>query len=146
MAPEVLQVLLKRVPRSQPARVQGYFRHRIRGHIFPGAQPAGPEDEVSGLVLHDLSAQELDVFDAFEGDEYYKVNVRPQLSDATSVDAFMYVWHERRLLYGEWDFEEWRRKHLTDYTLMCGEFIEEIGGVGSAVQRSATTPAEPQAF
>lgn len=74
MAPEVLQVLIKRVPRSQPggqpmevwmqvlylaapysleegtARVQGYFRHRIKGHIFPGVQPAGPQDEVSGLV------------------------------------------------------------------------------------------------
>ncbi len=32
---------------------------------------------------------------AFEGDEYYKVNVRPQLEDASSVDAIMYVWHER---------------------------------------------------
>ena len=74
MAPEVLQVLIKRVPRSQPggqpmqacmqatclaglysleegtARVQGYFRHRIKGHIFPGVQPAKPQDEVNGLV------------------------------------------------------------------------------------------------
>ena len=74
MAPEVLQVLIKRVPRSQPggqpmeastqifylaapysleegaARVQGYFRHRIKGHIFPGVQPAGAQDEVNGLV------------------------------------------------------------------------------------------------
>jgi len=32
------------------ARVQGYFRHRIRGHIFPGVQQAGPGDEVCGLV------------------------------------------------------------------------------------------------
>ena len=32
---------------------------------------------------------------AFEGDEYYKVTVTPQLSDATTVDALMYVWHER---------------------------------------------------
>ena len=52
----------------------------------------------------------------------------------------------RRLLYGEWDFEEWRTMHLEDYTLMCGEFIEEIGGVGSAVQRSADAPTEPEAF
>ena len=30
--------------------MQGYFRHRIKGHIFPGVQPAEPHDEITGLV------------------------------------------------------------------------------------------------
>ena len=76
-------------------------------------------------VLHDLNAQELDVFDgaatpssgwtalpasahlphcrvshsvtaaAFEGDEYYKVDVQARLENETSVPATMYVWHDR---------------------------------------------------
>ena len=37
-------------------------------------------------------------------------------------------------------------KHLEDYTVMCGEFAEEIGGAGSAVQRSVDAPTEPEAF
>ena len=52
----------------------------------------------------------------------------------------------RGLLYGEWDYEEWRMKHLENYTVMCGEFAEEIGGAGSAVQRSMDAPTEPEAF
>jgi len=32
---------------------------------------------------------------AFEGDEYYKVDVQAQLEDETSVPATMYVWHDR---------------------------------------------------
>ena len=30
------------------------------------------------------------------------------------------------MLYGEWDYQEWRQKHLPDYLKMCGLFKEEV--------------------
>ena len=32
----------------------------------------------------------------------------------------------RHLLYGEWDYLEWRQQHLPDYLKMCGLFKEEV--------------------
>ena len=60
--------------------------------------------------------------------------------------AWCYLTLCRGLLYGEWNNEEWRTKHLEDYIVMCGEFAEEIGGASSAVQRSVDAPTEPEAF
>ena len=30
------------------------------------------------------------------------------------------------MLYGEWDYAEWRQKHLPDYLQMCGLFKDEV--------------------
>ena len=30
------------------------------------------------------------------------------------------------MLYGEWDYQEWRQKHLPDYLKMCGLFKDEV--------------------
>lgn len=32
----------------------------------------------------------------------------------------------RHLLYGEWDYMDWRQKHLSDYLKMCGLFKDEV--------------------
>ena len=32
----------------------------------------------------------------------------------------------RHLLYGEWDYMDWREKHLSDYLKMCGLFKDEV--------------------
>ena len=40
----------------------------------------------------------------------------------------------RHMLYGEWDYQEWRQKHLPDYLKMCGLFkgeVEEALGVNN---------------
>jgi hypothetical protein len=52
----------------------------------------------------------------------------------------------RHLLYGEWDYAQWRIQYLKDYTMMCSDFIEEVGGVSSAVDRAAAIPGEPERF
>lgn len=44
--PEVLQALINRVPRSQPATVSGYRRYALRGQVFPATVPASPDSQV----------------------------------------------------------------------------------------------------
>lgn len=76
MADEVLQVLLKRVPLSRPATLQGYTRRAVKGQVFPAIVPAaagsgggeggsGAEGEaaVRGKVLVGLSPRELEILD-----------------------------------------------------------------------------------
>lgn len=49
MAPEVLKVLIKRVPPMRPATLRGYMRCRIKGEVFPAIVPDAAS-EVRGQV------------------------------------------------------------------------------------------------
>ena len=49
MFPAVLQALIKRVPRSQPATIRGFRRHRIQEMVFPGTVAAEAES-VRGVL------------------------------------------------------------------------------------------------
>ena len=66
MAGEVLHGLLGRVPAMRGGAVlPGYVRHRLRGEVFPAIVPA-PGSSVAGLILDDLTVDELRWFDWFE--------------------------------------------------------------------------------
>jgi gamma-glutamylcyclotransferase (GGCT)/AIG2-like uncharacterized protein YtfP len=57
MAPEVLNLLIKRVPESRAATLKGYARYRVKGQVFPAIIPSMPESKVAGRVsvLHTYS-------------------------------------------------------------------------------------------
>lgn len=59
---QVLQALINRVPRHEPASIQGFSRHRIRGQVFPGTvRSQESASSVQGLVLFELQPRELEV-------------------------------------------------------------------------------------
>ena len=72
------------------------------------------------------------ILDEFEGDEYYKFPVQPQILDGpasgTTAEASVYIWQDslRPLLYGKWDPEVFRETHLESYVEMCEKFAEEL--------------------
>ena len=77
----------------------------------------------------------MEIFDEFEGEEYYKFPVQPQLLDTlppdttpTTVPASVYIWQDslKHLLYGEWDPDHFRDTHLDAYVDMCHRFAEEV--------------------
>jgi len=63
MADEVLKLLIKRVPRSAPASITGFSRHRVKNQVFPAIIPAAASSRVQGKVLLDLTEKELHVLD-----------------------------------------------------------------------------------
>ncbi|CAD6248119.1 unnamed protein product [Miscanthus lutarioriparius] len=129
MAEEVVRVLLGRAPPSSPALLPDHRRFSIRGRVYPAILP-GRGHAVSGKVLKELTDRELHVFDMFEDEEYVKTTVEVSLIDAPEKSlAYAYIWGNERDpdLYGEWDFEEWRKVHLEDYLEMTQEFMQELG-------------------
>jgi len=88
MAPEVLEVLIGRVPDMiQPAFIEHYDRWKVRDHVFPGLTPCSSlvawtsgksahSKIVRGTLLNGLTSSEQDVFDWFEGDEYSLEDIR----------------------------------------------------------------------
>jgi gamma-glutamylcyclotransferase (GGCT)/AIG2-like uncharacterized protein YtfP len=76
MADEVLRLLLRRVPLSRAAAVQGLKRCRVRGQVFPAVVSAPPEASVRGRVLLGLSPREVEILDVYEAEEYRRERVR----------------------------------------------------------------------
>ncbi|WIA33423.1 hypothetical protein OEZ86_006556 [Tetradesmus obliquus] len=114
MAPEVLKLLIKRVPESRAATLKGYARYRVKGQVFPAIIPSTSESKVKGMVLMELSRSELHILDVYESEEYYRATVEPELEDGSTSPADVYVWKDehKHLLDGEWIYEEWRQLHL----------------------------------
>lgn len=141
MYPQVLESIINRVPRHSKAVVQGYRRYAIQGQVFPGVIPSSQDSSVQGLVLFELTPSEMDIFDEFEGDEYVKVSVAPQLvtindpavdnNTMTIEDASMYVWTDslKHLLRGDWNPDSFAEIHLERYVAMCTRFAEEYHDV-----------------
>lgn len=129
MYPEVLKALIERVPRMEPAVIQGYQRYRIRDQVFPGTiRSSAPGAQLQGLVLFDLQPAELEVLDEFEGEEYFKEEVQAQLEGGATCTTIVYLWQDRLrpVLYGEWDPHEFREQRLGAYEVMCRQFAADI--------------------
>lgn len=138
MAEEVVQVLLRRQPERRPATLHGYRRHRIQKRVYPAIIPATPADSVQGWVLLGLDQREMHILDEYEDVDYYRTTEHPVFEDGSSVAACVYVWVEqlRHLLYGDWDYQEFRNgPQFQPYVQMSREFLEEY-------EREGAVPAE----
>ncbi|MDB5797485.1 MAG: gamma-glutamylcyclotransferase [Paucimonas sp.] len=74
MFPEVWRLVVQGSYRSQPASVPGFSRHALHGRDYPG-MVARPGASVAGILYFDLSPADLARLDAFEGEEYRRIEV-----------------------------------------------------------------------
>ena len=68
------------------------------------------------------------MFDEFEGDEYYKEGVEARLEGGAACPTTVYIWQDslRSYLYGEWDPQEFRERELERYVEMCAGFAADV--------------------
>ncbi|KAJ8616897.1 hypothetical protein MRB53_013083 [Persea americana] len=128
LADEVVHVLLKRVPDSSPAILNNFHRFSIKGRVYPAILPV-ENKKVTGRVLLGITDPELGVLDTFEDVEYERTAVEVSLVDNfQKLTAYAYVWENKNdaNLYGDWDFEEWKRLHMNDFVKMTGGFMDEL--------------------
>ncbi|CAN1324158.1 AIG2-like protein D [Linum perenne] len=128
MADEVVRVLLNRVPHSSAALLNSYHRFSIKGRVYPAILPVDNK-KVKGRVLFGITDPELLVLDIFEDVEYQRRTVEVSLcEEEKKLQVYTYVWGNKDDpdLYGEWDFEEWKKAHMSDFVKMTAEFMEEV--------------------
>ncbi|PUZ59229.1 hypothetical protein GQ55_4G023600 [Panicum hallii var. hallii] len=128
MADEVVRAILKRVPPAAPALLPNYHRFNIKGRIYPAILPVESK-KVEGMVIMGVTDEELQVLDAFEDVEYTRTRVEISLADSSEkMLADTYVWSdaEDSNLYGEWDFEEWKKLHMKDFLAMTNGFMHGL--------------------
>uniref|UniRef100_A0A9I9E8S5 Putative gamma-glutamylcyclotransferase n=1 Tax=Cucumis melo TaxID=3656 RepID=A0A9I9E8S5_CUCME len=128
MADEVLRILLKRTPQSSDALLNGYQRLSIKRRVYPAIIPVDSK-KVSGKILSGIKDFEMDILDAFEAVEYKRITVEVSLMDGLEkLLAYAYVWGNEKdpNLYGDWDFEEWKRDYLEAYIKRVNKFMKEF--------------------
>ncbi|MFD6160762.1 gamma-glutamylcyclotransferase family protein [Nocardia sp. NPDC060256] len=105
--PEVLEVLIGRVPQRTTATAPGWRVAALPGRVYPGLVPE-PNALAHGVLLAGLTAAEWAILDAFEDDEY---DLRPiHLADSAD-PAWTYVWTAPVAQ------EDWHRGHFATHHL-----------------------------
>ncbi|KAJ7966021.1 AIG2-like protein [Quillaja saponaria] len=128
LADDVVRVLLKRVPSSSLAILHDFHRFSIKGRVYPAILPV-EKRKVTGRVLQGITDLELDVLDTFEDVEYERSDVEVFLMDSSErLWVRAYIWSNKNdpNLYGDWNFEEWKREHMNDFIKMTTGFMEEL--------------------
>ncbi|KAF4449787.1 hypothetical protein F53441_6982 [Fusarium austroafricanum] len=107
-----------------PAILDGYCRHRVQFADYP-AVIAEKGHTVLGIYTTGLTDANMDKLDMFEGSEYFKkkVNIKVLNQDGstpakeTIKETFVYVFNEpNHLEKREWDFEEFRKSKMKNWT------------------------------
>lgn len=103
---------------SEPASLADHRRHPVRGQDYPGLL-AAPGGLVPGRLYRDLDASAWARLDAFEGEEYDRVEVTVTLADGSPLPAHVYLFRAefaQRLLPGEWDADAFEREGRARFT------------------------------
>jgi hypothetical protein len=134
MAPEVFftvcyghnnpHQVIKDLHTFTPAILEGYCRHRVRHADYPGVV-AEKGHSVRGVYATGLTDANMSKLDTFEGSEYDKEKVKVKLlnRDGTVSDegeikeTTVYVFNSPKYLEKrEWDFEEFRKTKMRNWT------------------------------
>ena len=97
---------------SEPASLAGHARHPVRGQDYPGLR-AAPGGLVPGRLYLDVTPEAWARLDAFEGEEYERVEVAVTLADGRTQAAQVYRFRPGfadRLLPGDWDVQAFVRE------------------------------------
>ncbi|WP_344949675.1 gamma-glutamylcyclotransferase family protein [Actinomadura miaoliensis] len=111
--PEILRVLLGRVPDMRPATATGWSVRALPGVVYPGLV-ADPDGVAQGLVMTGLTEAERRLLDAYEDDDYDPVLIT--LDDGQR--AWTYVWKASTEPY-DWDVERFAREELPAFVDRC---------------------------
>ena len=130
MCNEVLQALLKRVPRKTVASVSGFTRYAIKDDTYPAmVRDAASAGSTEGFLLSGLTAEEITILDKFEDTEYERamVDVNTGNEGGNNTTALAYVWPfgSERLSPDLWDPEAFRTAHLTEFVAMCEQWVAD---------------------
>ena len=116
---EILECLLGYLPERSTAKVNGFQRLAVRDDVFPAVRPSS-EFSVEGLLLTDLSGQDVRRLDEFEGEFYSRADAIAETNLGASA-CQLYVLKEAYyhwLDVVDWSNEEFRRNVLDDYLMM----------------------------
>lgn len=104
---EIEKYLNSNIPPNEFAKVKG-TKHHV--------------NKVQGLVLKNLTEQQMQILDHFESEEYEKQKLPIVVGydkNWNVEEAFVYVYQNSGNLYDFWDFDNFCSKEINSYLEMC---------------------------
>lgn len=102
--------------RSMPAAIMGYQRRAVMGEHYPALIPsAEAADAVVGRLYCDVSAEDLNRLDVFEGEQYQRSSCSVKVATDGELTCEVYIWraHYNSLLSPEpWDLQAFEERGL----------------------------------
>lgn len=125
--PEILRILLGRMPAARSASLAGWRAAALAGRGYPGLVPG--TGTVTGVVLSGLTAGEIQIVDAYESGPY---ELRPvMMSDGAT--AWTYVWTDPAdVLACDWSKAQFADEEMTSFLALCRGWRESYELPGSA--------------
>ncbi|XP_019099836.1 PREDICTED: protein AIG2 A-like [Camelina sativa] len=124
--PAVVGLILECTPIIVSAQLHGYHLYRLKGRLHPCISPC-ENGVVNGKILTGLTDAHLENLGMIEGDDYVTKTVEVVLTDTCEkMDVKTCVWANKDDpdMYGEWDFEEWKRLHMEKFIEASKKFME----------------------
>ncbi|KAA8884672.1 gamma-glutamylcyclotransferase [Nocardia colli] len=115
--PEVLEVLIGRVPQRRAATASGWRVAALPGLRYPGLVPESSA-LARGLTLDGLTAEEWEILDAFEDDQY---DLRPIPLASSADPAWTYIW-TAPVAQDDWHPDHFAIDHLPHFVTQCAEW------------------------
>ncbi|CAH8348667.1 unnamed protein product [Eruca vesicaria subsp. sativa] len=124
--PAVVSLILECTPVIVSAQLHGFHLYRLKGRLHPCIAPF-ESGLVNGKVLTGLTEAQLKNLDMIQGAEYERKTVEVVLTETSEkmeVEALVWANKDDPDMYGEWDFEEWKRLHMDKFIDASKKFIE----------------------
>ena len=115
MYPEVWHLVVEGRYQQQQAKIFGYQRKKIKNEEYPGLITTRQEDSVQGIIYFNVSAQDLERLDIFEGNQYIRIKVNCLLSNNSYLETHTYIINPQYRMVVEnedWDQEEFEQNGL----------------------------------
>ncbi|MCT6775696.1 gamma-glutamylcyclotransferase [Streptomyces sp. CS7] len=117
----VLVALIGRIPQRVSACAPGWRAASLEGRVYPGLV-AAPDSVAPGMLFTDLSRKEWSILDAFE-DDRYDLREIPLTSGGRGL---AYIWPDGEVRDEDWDAEQFRTQHLTEYAARCARIAPRL--------------------
>lgn len=93
MIEELFNRIVKGKYASVKGYVDGYHRFRVIGEVYPALVSATSGEQVHGLAYLDITEEDMNRLDEFEGDMYRRktVDMQTELGDVLIVDTYLCI-------------------------------------------------------
>ena len=121
---EVYQLVTGRDRTGIEAVVHGYSVRRLPGAVYP-VMIESPGESAVGLILPNLTQNELNRLDAYEDSFYERLIVTAQITNGQKTDAWAYILpqnHNIKPSQEIWTYDEFAANHLKDFLLRLESF------------------------
>ncbi|MDH5361409.1 MAG: gamma-glutamylcyclotransferase [Gammaproteobacteria bacterium] len=88
--PKIMDAITGRAHDGQKARLYNFAAFKVKGDIYPGIWPL-QDVQTDGVLYHNVSEEELEAMDRYEGEEYSRELLEVETEDGEMHKAWVYI-------------------------------------------------------